>query len=109
MIFVTNRNEFMHSDRYDGTEYLFPPHQAVPISEEAAAHMFGFGAPDKGPVLARLGWSFHYDESKKTFVNDEAGPVKLAKFVFTKGEFVPRDVDTSPIPEAGNLLDESPI
>ena len=109
MIFVTNKNDFQHADRYDGTDYLFPPHQAVALSEEAAAHMFGFGQPDKGPVLARLGWAFHYDESKKQYANDADGPVKLARFVFSKGEFVQRDVDTSPAQTSGSLLDESPI
>lgn len=114
ILFVTNKNEFTHQDRFDGVDYTFPPGQSIPVEETAARHMFGYGLPDKHAILHRLGWSMYYDETKKHFVNDEKGPIKLAKFIFTKGEYVQVGARRGKAPEeapveTGELIDESPI
>lgn len=82
-IFVTNRNDFHHSDCFDGTEYNFPPNERVALSVDAATHMFGFNLPDKTQVLTRLGWTFNLDRERKIVI-DDSGAAKLARFVFTK-------------------------
>ena len=78
MIFVTNNNDFEHQDRYAGTDYYWEPGEKVAISEEAAAHMFGFGRKDKTENLVRLGWNW----------NEQEGIKRLAKFVFTQAQMV---------------------
>jgi hypothetical protein len=42
--------------RYDGEDYEFPPGEPVDVPVAVAAHVFGFGVPDKSAVLSRLGW-----------------------------------------------------
>lgn len=111
MIFVTNKNDFAHIDRYNGKDYLFEPGEAVPLDEAAANHMFGFGTADKTDTLVRLGWAFRYNESIKRLENDPEGVQKLRKFVFSKGEYVKSKEPLSDMPEQAALLDEtdSPI
>lgn len=89
MIFVTNKNDFHHSDRYDGDDYEFPPGVRVALSEEAAAHMFGRGLPDKTSTLQRLGWAMKYDPGVRNFVENVEGVQKLAKFVFEAATLAP--------------------
>ena len=83
-IFVTNKNTFFHSDRYNGQDYDFPPNQRVPIPVEAAIHMFGFNCPDKTEVLTRLGWAMRFNSKIKQYEDDPKGIQKLANFVFTR-------------------------
>lgn len=42
--------------KYDGQTYEFVPGVTTAISEEAAAHIFGYGEDDKKRALHRLGW-----------------------------------------------------
>ena len=56
MLKVTNNNFFDLKDRYDGRDYVFPANKTVRCPEEAAKHIFGLGAVDKMPYLARQGW-----------------------------------------------------
>ena len=78
MIFVTNNNEFEHMDSYDGEKFFWGPGEKLPVPEEAAKHMFGYGKPDKAEALVRLGWNW----------DEEVGISKLRKFVFTKAQIV---------------------
>lgn len=87
-IFVTNKNDFVHQDRFDGEDFVFPPGERVLISADAAIHMFGFNLMDKSDVLIRLGWASHYDETVKNFVENPEGVKKLAKFVFDEAVMV---------------------
>jgi hypothetical protein len=101
-VFVTNRNDFTHEDRYDGEEFIFPPGQQVMIPTEAAEHMFGYRLADKTDVLLRLGWANKYSPEKKNYVEDPDGVRKLAAFVFEEAEVRPR----SSLLE--NLMDQEP-
>lgn len=103
-IFVTNHNDFHHSDRYDGVDYDFPPKERVAVSVDAAIHMFGFNQPDKSEVLSRLGWAWRYDEKTRKLVDDNEGVKKLAKFIFTKAVMVEAPID-APDPEPVGLAD----
>jgi hypothetical protein len=87
-IFVTNKNSFVHQDRYDGEDFVFPPGERVLISSDAATHLFAFNLPDKSEALVRLGWSMTYDPEKKTYVENLEGVKKLARFVFDEAVMV---------------------
>jgi hypothetical protein len=87
-IFVTNKNDFVHTDAYDGEEYVFPPGERVLVPSDAATHMFGFNLPDKSESLVRLGWATIYDPAAKTFVDNPDGVKKLAKFIFDEAVMV---------------------
>lgn len=87
IIFVTNNNDFHHTDRYDGEDYEFPPGEAVPVPDEAATLMLGYNLKDKTSTLQRLGWAMRFDEEKENFVEDEEGVRKLANFTFEPGTF----------------------
>lgn len=86
-IFVTNHNDFTHSDSFNGEEFFFQPEEKVQISEDAAAHMFGFGRSDKTENLVRLGWATKMNDRGQQ-VNDDGGIKRLAAFVFTRGMVV---------------------
>ena len=88
MLFVENRNEFHHTDAFDGRTYQFPPGQKVMLSLEAAQHMFGVGQADKTSVMHRLGWGFTYDPVTRGFGEDHEAVKKLKNFVFTKAKLV---------------------
>jgi len=87
-IFVTNKNDFTHTDAYDGEEYVFPPGERVLIPAEAATHMFAFNMPDQSEALVRLGWATIYNPGAKTFVDNPDGVKKLAAFVFDEAVMV---------------------
>lgn len=87
-IFVTNNNDFHHSDRYAGIDYDFPPKQRVAVPVAAATHMFGFNCPDKTETLTRLGWAMRYNTKIKQYEDDPKGIQKLANFVFTRAVLV---------------------
>ena len=101
-IFVTNHNDFHHSDQYAGVPYEFPPKERVAVSVDAAVHMFGFNLPDKNNVLNRLGWAWHYDAKAHNFVENPEGAKQLARFVFTKAVMVEAPID-APDPEQVGL------
>jgi len=88
MLFCVNRNEFVHTDRYNGEDFVFEPGQKVMLSMDAARHMFGVGVADKTPVMHRLGWAFKYDPASKSFTEDTDAVTKLKNFVFTKARLV---------------------
>jgi hypothetical protein len=56
MLIVTNGLEQTIAAKFAGQDFEFPPGKDVPCDEEAAAHIFGFGEPDKSIALLRLGW-----------------------------------------------------
>lgn len=94
-VFVTNKNDFHHSDRWDGEDFDFPPGERVQVPVEAAVHMFGLGLEDKTDVLVRLGWNTKYNRETKAIEDDStAGVKKLARFVFTQGVLVEAPVDS---------------
>jgi hypothetical protein len=99
MLFVTNRNEFHHTDRYDGKDYQFPPGQKVMLSAEAARHMFGLGEADKTNVMHRKGWAFKYDPDTKTFIEDRDAVQKLKNFQFTRAVLVETPAVEQPVEE----------
>lgn len=81
-VFVTNKNDFPHVDRYNGKDYVFEPGHKQMVPHDAAAHMFGFGRIDKTENLVRLGWANRLDDE---------GVKWLAKFVFTDAKVVEDD------------------
>jgi hypothetical protein len=87
-IFVTNTNKFVHTDRYDGEDFIFPPGDKVYISKAAATHMFGWNLNDTSEVLVRLGWAMAYDKDLKNFIENKEGVQKLANFVFDEAVMV---------------------
>ncbi|MBA0085815.1 MAG: hypothetical protein HRJ53_12525 [Acidobacteria bacterium Pan2503] len=99
MLFVVNKNDFHHEDRFNGVDYQFPPGQKVMLSAEAAAHMFGLGVPDKTSVMHRKGWAFKYDPDRKTFVEDTDAVTKLKNFVFTRAKLVESPAEETPVGE----------
>jgi hypothetical protein len=87
-IFVTNKNDFDHTDRFNGKDYVFPKGESVPVPIEAARHMFGFNSPDKTDNLLRLGWE---DRDVKLAVQGRKagdGIRWLANFVFSEAKLV---------------------
>lgn len=82
IVFVTNTHKEVHSDKYNGEEFYFPPGKQVPISIAAATHMLGYGLKDKTGTLQRLGRAFHQDPTTGAFVDNEGGGKWLAGFVF---------------------------
>jgi hypothetical protein len=92
-IFVTNTNDFHHSDRFNGQEYEFPPKERVAISTDAASHLFGFNMPDKTETLTRLGWASRFNPKIKNWEDDPRGVEKLRRFVFTKAVMVEAPVE----------------
>jgi hypothetical protein len=84
MIFVKNTNSFVFRGRYDGVDIEFPINERVPIGNEAARHIFGFGDEDKTPVLVKQGWCI---ASNKT----EDGLRILNRFVFSQEDPVPAE------------------
>lgn len=93
-VFVTNTNDFVHTDRYDSEEFVFPPHVQVAIPIDAAVHMLGYKLEDKTETLVRLGWAMKYDAEKKNYVEDEEGVRKLANFTFDEATMVPKSSRT---------------
>jgi hypothetical protein len=89
-LFVTNKNDFVHEDRYDGEDYRFPPNERILISTDAATHFFGWNLVDKTDTLVRLGWATRYDPAAKNFIEDAEGVKKLARFVFEEAVTVPK-------------------
>lgn len=87
-VFVTNQNDFLHRDRFDGEDFVFPPNQQVVIAYDAAVHMFGYLQADKSETLVRLGWAMKYDPQTKNFEEDKEGVRKLANFVFEEAVMV---------------------
>lgn len=57
MFRITNGNEQDFIGRYNGRDYLFPAGSPAYCDDDASAHIFGIGNPDKSTVLARHGWA----------------------------------------------------
>jgi hypothetical protein len=87
-VFVTNNNDFLHEDRFDGEDYVFPPGERVMVSADAATHMLGFNLIDKSETLVRLGWSMKVDPKTRQYVEDTEGVAKLANFTFDEAVMV---------------------
>ena len=104
-IFVTNHNDFHHSDAFDGEIFDFPPKERVAVPAEAAVHMFGFNNPDKTETLTRLGWATRFDPKTRTWADDPDGVKKLARFVFTKAVMVEERIEA----DDGLPTDEAPV
>ena len=75
-IFVTNNSDQDLKDGFGGVFYNFVQGSTVEIPEQAAKHIFGFGAENKEPYLARLGFIRLHSEI-------EQGLEKLAQFEIT--------------------------
>lgn len=109
MVFVTNKNEFHHYDRYDGTDYHFPPGERVCIPIAAAEHFFGYRKPDKNDSLQRQGWAFKIEkdaEGRSKTVESPEGIKKLARFVFSKAVLVE---EKEPLPSVPGQDDDPPV
>ena len=75
-VFVTNNSGQPLVVEFSYKEITFPAGESVEIPVNAAKHIFGFGAENKEPYLARLGFiRLHSDI--------EQGLEKLAKFEIT--------------------------
>ena len=75
MFKVTNHNEFLFSAMFGGRVFKFPPGRTVACEDDAAAHIFGIGDPDKTTILARHGWATPMESTAR-------GLDILAKFKF---------------------------
>ena len=91
MIGVKNLGESF-AGRFDGKDYKFPAGQVTTLSEDAAAHIFGFGVEDKSRVLARNGWA-------TTSARMDVALKRLEQFQFLAVEGI-KFKDT-PIPQTG--------
>ena len=101
IIYCENRNPFEFADRYNGVDYEFPPGARIPIPNEAARHIFGFGEADRMPNLVRLGWAN---------LPGEEGVRRLANFVFSGAVTVPEDsVDRAVLEEIGRAGRRVPL
>lgn len=81
LIIVKNSGE-RFTARYDGQVYVFEKGDKVPISVDAARHLFGLGLEDKSEVFARHGWMERSTDYEKcmTRLNQfsfEVGVVKI--------------------------------
>jgi len=76
-VIVTNTGEPFAS-KFDGRLYEFKPGEDVPITVDAARHIFGFGLADKREVFSRHTWmtkSTEFDQAME----------RLGKFKFNVG------------------------
>lgn len=89
-IFVTNTNNFVHTDSFDGVGYTFPPGEKVLMPIVAAKLFFGFGGADKTEALIRQGWA-----NPLPGRDPDEGVRKLANFVFTQGVMMEVPVESS--------------
>jgi hypothetical protein len=53
-LYVTNKNGFTHTDRYNGQDFVFEPNTPVVVEANAVTHMFGYGRRDKTENLIRV-------------------------------------------------------
>ena|SRR5437660_7580381 len=104
MLFCTNHNAFTHEDSFDGKHFVFEPGIKVPLTLEAAEHMFGFRQMDKTATLHRLGWSLKYDPATKSFSDDPDALTKLSKFIFTEGVLTEKPAEEKEDPKKGRTL-----
>ena len=75
-VFVTNRSEAALTDGYGGIFYEFLKGKPVEVPVLVAKHVFGYGAEDKEPYLARLGWIRSHSDLN-------TGIERLSKFEIT--------------------------
>ena len=75
-VFVTNNSGQTLVAEFNYREITFPVGESVKVPINAAKHIFGFGAENKEPYLARLGFIRLHSEI-------EQGLEKLAKFEIT--------------------------
>ena len=75
-VFVTNRSETALTDGYGGIFYEFLKGKPVEVPVHVAKHVFGYGAENKEPYLARLGWIRSHSDL-------DSGIEKLSKFEIT--------------------------
>lgn len=87
MILVLNNTDDKVVGRFGGSDYEFPVGKDTPCDEAVAAHVFGYGVPDKSEALLRLGWIL--PGQSKTDAEK-----RLAKVVFKRAQ-----VTVSPAPE----------
>lgn len=83
MIQVTNKNQEVFSDMYDGVRYTFEPGVATVMEEAAAQHIFGYGLDQEGQIkkFERVGWLKDRSEAELRRVW-----VKFNNFVFREVE-----------------------
>ena len=63
---VTNKNQQVYRDRYDGLDYVFEPNKPVVVEDERAlVHFFGYGMDQAYQLkrFARNGWLKMHDEA----------------------------------------------
>ena len=75
-VFVTNRTDTALTDGYGGIFYEFLKGKPVEVPVHVAKHVFGYGAENKEPYLARLGWIRSHSDL-------DSGIEKLSKFEIT--------------------------
>jgi hypothetical protein len=101
MLLIRNTNDFVHRDRYDGKDFVFPIGEAVQVPEEAAHHFFGYGEDDKLPFLTRAGWVRNSEEF-------ERGQKILNGFVFMDAEVIVRPLELEQIPDTPDTPEPPP-
>ena len=101
---VMNHNDFPLKGRWNGKDYAFPPGRPVELPEEAANHIFGFGADNRTGAYNRLGLL----RTGNTMAQAQA---VIDRVQFTTGRMVfeePHPVAPPPEPRPGPDKNEEP-
>ena len=81
-LYVINKSDTPHYDRWNGQDYIFEPKVPVELPIDAARLFFGYGELDKREALVRQGWI--------KSANDYTDAVrKLEAFAFATRELAP--------------------
>lgn len=106
MVKVTNKNDFILCDRFDGMPYTFAPNEALSIPPAAANHFFGWpGEPElmKLHTCRRFGWNRpeHIGADKTKPAGDKLADLYWSNLVIETVSFcVVPEADPS-LPELG--------
>ena len=65
VVYVTNRGDVGHTDRYHGISYTFNPGETIEGPLEVAVELLGYGHRNREPFVVRLGWSVTSNDMPK--------------------------------------------
>lgn len=91
MVKVHNRSRDYFRDMYDGIVLDLPPGESKVITDQMAAHCFGYGEDDKRRALSRLGWLKSESRDEGVPYGWQEAMARLGHFVFTPQVLVDAD------------------